>query len=142
MIKVLHYDWRDEHNRDLIEDLQREIARHSEISYEFLAGSGLFEDDQENIEALLGDKDVFLAHPGLNGQRIIVLDYPTRFPRLRTGILSSEPHHYENGLKDIEDIAKLLNKDFKHYDSRRIQILDYTNHYEVSSFVLSAKMKN
>jgi hypothetical protein len=120
MIKVLHYDWREEWNRNLIEDLQREIARHPEISYKFLASAGLFEDDQENIEALSGDKDVFLAHPGLGGQKIIVLDYPTRFPRLRAGILSSEPCHYQDGLKDIEQTETFLNKDFKHHNPRRI----------------------
>ena len=93
-IKVLHYDYGSDSFFKEVDDFSNKIENYPIIKCDFYDGlfkpSSDFICDKESLEKILGNYDVLIIHPGVDGQPIILKEFPSNYPNLKIGIVS--PH--------------------------------------------------
>lgn len=108
MVKVYHFDYKlaFEVIKDYQEDLERIFKRYPNIEYRFDGPIDTYNQKFElwkpTFETELVGQDVFLVHPGLEGQRYVINVLPQKFPDLYIGILTFVPEDYKEALGKVE----------------------------------------
>lgn len=121
MIKVLHFDYYPIFFQEWIDAIGRRMREMPDVNYEYIGAKYTsFSRYQEELEGKLADKDVFLVHPGVMGQKTVIEEYPIKFPNLKIGLVVSGVSEYHKG-------------------EGRIELFDYFRTEDIINFVLSAE---
>jgi hypothetical protein len=99
---ILHYDYQPERSESWRKLSALRFARHPDISYTCFQNDLSFDENQRFLfeeegvyQALLEmNPRLFLAHPGVSGQRTVLIDIPRKFPQLGIGLMSASPDDY------------------------------------------------
>lgn len=118
MVRVLYYNHKNGISTKDITKLITNLRKDSNINLDFFEPVRTFEIDKGKLEKMLQGEDVLLIHPGLQGQKTVIEEYPKRFPNLRIAIVSY-------------DIKEYMDKD------KRIRLFDYRDIKKIMNFVRS-----
>ncbi len=106
MLNVIHFDYESNLDRNCGSIVERALQDLENVNYQFMGSTEktpiTFHQRKEQLEKLLPETHILLIHPGLENQRIVLQDYPKRFPNLRVAIVSNDEFDY-NTLWEMED---------------------------------------
>jgi|GEM_PF-5117829 len=93
MRRVLHYDYSGYTTPEAMK-LGRILQMHPDIAYfrfemPKTAEERRFTENRQRVERILKEEsiDVLLIHPGADGQRIVLDEFPQQYPELRVALL-------------------------------------------------------
>ncbi len=103
MGNVLHFDHDPTLTRIYIDEIAIRLHEIPYVNYEyFQTVYKSFLRYRKELEEKLIYQDVFLVHPGVEGQNIVLGEYPNKFPKLKIGILTCVYDDYFKGTHNIE----------------------------------------
>ena len=115
MIEVFHFDYHPSRYIFEIYQLKKEIKKEPDINFESFQGSSEVQNlvsYRSHLESLLGDKDVFLVHPGVRAQGIVLEEFPKKFPDLKIGLITLTEEDYkltsQVSLLSYDNIPKIM----------------------------------